>query len=270
MKILSLAKLTLRRMLFENGILINKADQVDALRKFMHSVQPMATQFELIRVGSDGDGGYLVPDDLIGIGPCFSPGVSSSANFELDLARRGIRSFLADYSVDSAPVENPLLSFRKKFLGPVDDEVYIRLSTWVEECAGDSNDLILQMDIEGDEYTVFLDSDDDLLRRFRIIVVEFHALDHLADKFSAQFVKMVFDKLLRLFEVVHIHPNNCCTPYVYKGVEVPPVLEFTFLRKDRALARTPISSFPHPLDRANVAAQPDFPLPACWYEVRPS
>lgn len=37
---------------------------------------------DLIRLGPNGDGGYLVPDDLTGIEACFSPGVCATSEFE--------------------------------------------------------------------------------------------------------------------------------------------------------------------------------------------
>jgi hypothetical protein len=40
------------------------------------------TDVPLIRLGADGDGGYLVPDDLEDVAACFSPGVDDRASFE--------------------------------------------------------------------------------------------------------------------------------------------------------------------------------------------
>ena len=39
-------------------------------------LKPKASKTPLIRIGGDGDGSYLVPDDLEGITACFSPGVN--------------------------------------------------------------------------------------------------------------------------------------------------------------------------------------------------
>ena len=51
--------------------------------------------------------------------------------------------------------------------------------------------------------------------------------------------------------VVHIHPNNTVKHLCrkYKGLELPSVMEFTFLRKDRIKTFTKIERFPHILDR---------------------
>ncbi|MCU0317661.1 MAG: hypothetical protein MUC92_13840 [Fimbriimonadaceae bacterium] len=44
-------------------------------------LRPIRGQHELIRLGPDEDGGYLVPDDLEGIVACFSPGVNTVSRF---------------------------------------------------------------------------------------------------------------------------------------------------------------------------------------------
>ena len=75
-----------------------------AVRDLIARLHPVATEHPLIRAGSDGDGGYLIPDDLTGIAACFSPGVDNRATFESALIARGIPCFLADASVNDAPI----------------------------------------------------------------------------------------------------------------------------------------------------------------------
>ncbi|MFT3787719.1 MAG: hypothetical protein QM770_16375 [Tepidisphaeraceae bacterium] len=104
-----------------------------------------------------------------------------------------------------------------------------------------------------------------MLRRFRIIALELHELDALLDRQGFELVSLFFRKLLRNFEVVHAHPNNCWPVIRYAGMEIPPVMEFTLLRKDRITERNPATQFPHLLDRTNVAGVADFPLPKCWH-----
>jgi hypothetical protein len=56
-------------------------DQAE-VREFIAKLHPLTTEHPLIRMG-EGDGGYLIPDDLNGITACFSPGVDNRATFEL-------------------------------------------------------------------------------------------------------------------------------------------------------------------------------------------
>jgi hypothetical protein len=139
----------------------------------------------------------------------------------------------------------------------------------VDRNAPGGTDFILQMDIEGSEYSVLLDSSPATLRKFRIMAVEFHGLDALFDRGGFDLVYLTFAKVLRDFDIVHIHPNNWLKPVACRGYEVPPAMEFTFLRKDRIGSRRPALSFPHPTDRANFPQLPDIPLPGCWYRQDP-
>ena len=51
---------------------------------------------ELIRIGSNNDGGYLVPDIIHEISSCFSAGIGNNISFEKDLINRKISVFGAD------------------------------------------------------------------------------------------------------------------------------------------------------------------------------
>lgn len=237
------------------------SDVVGLIRK----LRPLDCGFDLIRIGGNGDGGYLIPDDLAGIEYCFSPGVSTISEFENDLADRGIKSYLADYSIDGPTINRPEFTFDKKFLGPSDSDKFITLATWKDKYLKDYNgDLILQMDIEGFEYGVILNAPDSLLDQFRIIVIEFHGLEKLFDPFVFEYISSTFDKLLKSFYVVHIHPNNFCGSVRRGGIRVPRVMEFTFLNKRRARCMRPQTVFPHKLDADNVR-RGALPLPKCWY-----
>lgn len=232
---------------------------------WMRKLRPFESGHPLIRLGPNSDGGYLIPDDLEGITACFSPGVSAVSGFEADCAQRGIKVFLADYSVDGPAEQHPAFTFTKKYLGATTSDVFMTLDSWVSENAPDAGDLLLQMDIEGCEYQVILSTSDDIMRRFRIIVVEFHFLDQMWNRPFYFVASPVFDKLLQTHVCVHIHPNNTAAPIPKRGLSIPPLMEFTFLRRDRVESREPCMTFPHPLD-ADCGAGPTVDLPRCWYQ----
>lgn len=231
-------------------------------------IQPIDAGYPLIRIGAKGDGGYLVPDDLEGVDYCFSPGVSTVADFELALAQHGVKSFLIDYSVQTAPVSHSLIEFERKFLGIDNDDMFVRLDDWTQSKAPGCHDGILQMDIEGAEYDVLFDVSPEALQKFRMLIIEFHHLDNLMLAGDFKLFDLIFKKITKYFDVVHNHPNNCAPPYQYGDFEIPPIMELTFLRKDRVKQRISLSSFPHPLDHKNVDEMEDFALPACWYSHR--
>lgn len=259
-----LKKLT-HQYLLRNGRAIVPTTSHQKLKEFFLMLSPLSTNKPLVRIGCQGDGGYLVPDDLDGINACFSPGVSNVADFELDLAKKNIPCFLADYSVENAPTQHPLIHFDKKFLGLTNDEIYTTLDRWVEDKIPNGEEFILQMDIEGSEYDVLFDVSETTLKKFRIIIIEFHHLDRLLVQDSFEFINLIFKKITKYFDVVHSHPNNCEKPYIYGDFEIPPIMEITFLRTGRGQNKNKPLRFPHPLDMPNIQDRDDYPLPKCWY-----
>jgi hypothetical protein len=110
----------------------------------------------------------------------------------------------------------------------------MRLESWINDNESD-DEMLLQMDIEGAEYQVILDTSSDTLRKFRILVLEFHGFHRLAQQYSFDLITTTFYKLLRDFRIVHVHANNCCKVVKVGDQLLPPVMEFTFLRNDRII-----------------------------------
>lgn len=241
-----------------------KSDVVTLLR----ALHPVAPGIELIRLGPESDGGYLVPDDLSGVRACFSPGVGNRAGFEHDCAERGMTVWLADKSVDAPPITHERFVFTKKNVGAISLADSMTMDEWVETAqADDDADLLLQMDIEGGEYETLLAMSETLLGRFRILVIEFHLLDNLWSEPFFRVTAPVFAKILRRHTCVHLHPNNCCGTVKRGDIEIPRIMEFTFLRNDRLQASSFAPHFPHPLDRDNTPKN-SVTLPRCWYRHR--
>jgi len=240
----------------------------DLVSRFL---RPVATTTPLIRVGAFGDGGYLVPDDLHGIAACYSPGVSRQSTFELDLAEHGIPSFMADASCSGPVIDIPGGHFIPKFVGPTDGDDRISMASWVEQTdPAPAADLLLQMDIEGDEYSTIAAIPERLLKRFRIVIIELHRLPSIISKepfFNR--AKPAIEKLMAHYEAVHLHANNASGAVEVDGVHIPRVVEVTFLRKDRANVTGPVIGLPHPLDRRHRPDLPDLELPVAWLRQTP-
>lgn len=238
-----------------------------AIEKAVRKIAPKSCGIPLIRIGPDGDGGYLMPDDLGGIAACFSPGTNNYKGFEDRLARDyGIKSFMCDRSSDVEKFRTPLIDgmqfFEKKWLDVERSDDALDIDEWVRDSAPGDSDLILQMDIEGAEYRNLLHASAATLSRFRIVALEIHGLGLLS---TAEFLNGVFDPVLdrlgNLFGCVHAHPNNCCGETDFGGdVVVPNVLELTFLRKDRFKATPLPLELPHRLDVVNVSNKPPLHL----------
>ena len=256
-----------RQLLLTSGKSIAEATDIKDLERFIEKFRPKSVGKKLIRIGGKGDGAYLLPDDLSGISTCFSPGVDVTSTFEEELAERyGINSFMVDFSVDKPAIDNKFFHFDKKFLGNKNDEKFIRLEDWVKNNTNDDSDLLLQMDIEGAEYEVIIDTPGEVFKKFRIMAIEFHFLDMMFNKNAFKMVEAVFDKLSSDFTVAHIHPNNS-RPIINKNsIDIPELLEFTFLRNDRVELSLEKLKFPHALDEQCVPHRPSRHLPKCWWD----
>lgn len=245
---------------------LEPSSDVEQVRTFLKLLAPVPIEQPLIRIGGKDDGGYLLPDDFANIQVAISPGVSTEVSFDLALADRGIDVIMADASVEGPPVENSNFYFLPKFVDVFEDDNNVRLDTLCNSRGVDKEgDRILQMDIEGAEYRVLLDLSDEMLKSFRIMAIEFHHLDKMLAEFPFQIIRATFLKLLRYHHVVHIHPNNVVRPTRRGDIEIPPVMEFSFYRKDRAKVELDRKlEFPHSHDRDNIANLPSIVLPQCW------
>ncbi|MCU0530438.1 MAG: FkbM family methyltransferase [Cyanobium sp. Prado107] len=233
----------------DSSVLLQQEDVIDRLLAFcdwdrpalaedietaVHLMVPVGCRYPLIRIGGNGDGAYLLPDDLEGISACFSPG----------------RQF-----------------FSQRWLGSFDGGQTQSLDGWVlTSDHADAGDLLLQMDIEGAEYNCLLAASDSVLKRFRMIVVELHWLDLLGSaRFLNQRALPMLRKLRLAFDCVHAHANNCCGAVDLGPMTVPRVLELTYYRRDRNTP--PLHAWaPHPLDVVNMPANPPLPLGAPWVQ----
>ncbi len=250
------------------GVFPTDATDKARILALLHQLHPLSTHEPLIRLGPGGDGGYLVPDDLAGIEACFSPGVGLISGFEKECADRGIRVYMADRSVRQPGAPHPLFHFTRKYLGVTTNDDFMTLDDWVAGSGVSAgSDLMLQIDIEGFEYEVFLGASDRLMKRFRIIVAEFHQLDQLWNEAFFGLAARAFEKILQTHNCVHIHPNNSSRLLRKAGLALPPLAEFTFLRRDRAPSARYADVFPHPLDADNTD-RPHFALPRCWWRQR--
>lgn len=227
--------------------------------------KPAKTQFSLKRIGDKNDGGYLIPDIINEIKYCVSGGVGHTNEFESQLEKLNIKCFLADYSVE-APKDLYNFDFKKKFLASYDDTEKININSWIESF-GDKCNLeqsILKLDIEKSEYEVINTINEEILKKFKILIIEFHGLEMIGEEGFYQNLLSVKNKILKNFLTVHIHPNNCCGIHNVRKFKVPSVLEVTYLNKSLANKSDELCNIPHKLDAKNKIKYKDIFLPDYW------
>lgn len=226
-------------------------NQTQAIRKVLNLFIPHISEFQLIRIGGEYDGGYLLPDDLTGIKKCISPGCDNKIMFEKELyEKHQIPSLILDKATQLPKNLIPGLEFIPKLLGPVSNQSYITLEEIIANEAAE--DLLLQMDIEGAEYLILAFTPEKIIERFRIIVIEFHDLSRLVS--SNDFLDLVescIQKLLKSHYIAHFHENTSTALFKSGGDTFPTVAEVTLHRRDRVLKLVPTSEIRHELDFPN-------------------
>ncbi len=236
-----------------------------AARAILRRLEPADVKgFRKVRLGRQGDGGYVMLDDFDGIRAAYSLGIDTDVSWDADMARRGIDIFQYDHTVAAPPEPNERFHFhrvgvsdRNRKHGP-----FKTLPTLLRENGhlDAGGDLILKCDIEGSEWAVLGTLAPDQLRLFRQIVVEVHGLRDLHKPDFVAFAGKVFESLTTDHRVVHVHGNNCAAYAIVGGMPVPTVLEITLVRKDNKTFTRSRQTFPTKLDQPNNPGAADYAL----------
>ena len=244
---------------------------------------------DLVRLGGGTDGGYLLPQRLLGeIDAVLSFGLATDWSFEEQLAHLHPRIpiHVYDHTVGAKTYYRAAKSRSLKFLGGRTSfaDVRTRWKTYIDygrffsgghrhyaervfnrrdnandatlDIAfgrlSDARHVLLKIDIEGGEYRI-LPALGRFADRIDLLAVEFHDTDPLRPVFEAQ-----LRALLEHFAIVHLHGNNIA------GVAedgLPDALEISFANKRHRLSeqrrdRLPLAG----LDQPNDPKRPDYEL----------
>jgi hypothetical protein len=251
----------LKNFFFSLGINVTKKTEVDKIEKFFKKFQAYNLGYDLIRIGPPNDGGYLIPNILNIITSCLSPGVGHTSSFEKDLLEQGIKSYLLDHTIDKDSDIVKEFDFTKKKLNNYSDANNISLEEFYKFKLKEEDRPLLQMDIEGDEYLNILATNNEILNKFEIMIIEFHYLERVANEEIYKLYDKTIKKILNNFDVCHIHPNNGPRTFkITKKLKIPQILEVTFLNKRHSKYKKIVSSLPHPLDSKCDKSKPELVL----------
>lgn len=242
------------------GLTLSRKTKVSQIELLLNKLRPVKNGWQLVRIGKSRDGSYLIPDDLNDIYKCMSAGCDKNWTFEKFLySSYSIPSCILD-SEDKRPLDlDPKHDYLAKWLGTKNGIGHITFESWIGMYSGQSDsDLILQMDIEGFEWQALANLSSDVLQKFRIMSIEFHGIQNLYNRnLFLNLYAPALEKILESFDVVHIHPNNCCGVHKFGTLEFPNIFEVTFHRRDRANGYHGYSDLPNNLDVKNVPTNPE-------------
>jgi len=194
-----------------------------------------------IRLGGRHDGGYVMlePPEDSQRKIAYSFGISTHAEWDLEMVRRGYEVFQYDGTVERSPAPHPLIKFHRLNITG-DDSPPPGETNIARIISGhghqDSWNIILKMDIEGAEWGVLENISEEDINRFEQILVEWHGFP-TDDRPELERRLGLLRKLGRTHQAIHIHAPNGAAPTVLQGLRVlPQLFEVAYVRRIDPLA----------------------------------
>ena len=220
-------------------------------------------EMPLVRMGSQHDGGYVLPAALSQmVSGVVSIGVGDNNTVDLQLAAAGLRVHAWDHTVAGLPSRHENIVFHQVGLGDSMSNPALRsLAEICDDSFGrGSGHLLLLLDAEGAEWTEIAAASEDTLARFDVIGIEMHDLGDLILDPSRQLPSLT--KLHRMFVPVAVHANNHACVWRLPGLDLPDAIEVTYV--NRALLTSSGVTANCPVDLTSPCC-PDLPeVPISW------
>lgn len=215
-----------------------------------------------IRVGRDNDGGYIMVDDFDGVTAAYSLGINDDVSWDKQMAARDIDILQFDHTIDALPESDPHFHWSRTGICGVGEERdgFRSLPDIIQGNGHAEGDLVLKMDIEGAEWSVFATMPLDLMARFRQIVCEFHGFQHVDRPDFFERAAAACRNLSTNHRVVHVHANNNTAYAIVGGVPIPACLEITLSRTQGRSFQLSSETFPTPIDQPCWPGRADYTL----------
>jgi len=224
--------------------------------------------FKKKRYGGEKDGSYVFIENLFDESKfVYSYGIGNHSDavcFDKHAADLGKKVYMYDGSIKELPLQHENFIFKSEYLyeGILKDHIDANAHE-------NERDMVLKMDIEGYEYSVITTDIKLINYHFNQLSIELHSLiEEIPEGWSIdepmlsikknKYAKQdFFDKILKYYNIVHIHANN----HAPRHVDFPDSLEITFLRKDYRVLGEDKTIFPiDGLDFPNYNKKPDYVL----------
>lgn len=197
-------------------------------------VYDISVPHELVRVGRQSDGGYVLvaPVQINGSKLLYGFGVGDDISFELQMAEQGYEIYLYDHTVKGLPQQHRQIHYYKRGLTGTKDEAHSEMTTLLDLLNENGHEheenIILKIDIEGAELDVFLNLPEGIMNRFSQIVMEIH---NLTDEETWDRQIEMLDKLNKTHRLVHLHANNYSRIKYLGDLMISEAVEATYVRE---------------------------------------
>ena len=201
-----------------------------------------------VLMGYKHDGSYVMLDDFENIKFAYSIGIRDEVQFDKALADKDIDVYLYDHTINKLPYQNEKFHWKKIGLGGKNErsEKLQTLEDMMKENGHlNEKNMILKIDIEGNEWIPLNELSGNVLSQFKYILIEYHFM-----KIEQKLFYDVLEKIQKTHQVFYVH----CCPYIgtitfgnnrfCKAIEVSYIIrEGNFFSKDKAIYPIPEFSY---------------------------
>lgn len=187
--------------------------------------------YELVRVGKDNDGGYIMPDDFASGGIAYSFGIGGDISWEKQMADQGFKVYCFDHTIDRLPENYENCFFVKKGItgcDSIEDNLYSIETLLLQNGHENEKNMVLKMDVEGAEWDFLCNVSTETLDMFSLMTFELHGLTQIENQIL---IKSVLRKINQTHQAVWIHANNAGPVERAGEYYVPLFLEITYANK---------------------------------------
>ena len=212
--------------------LINDPDEKNCI---YHLISPKSVVGKKrILIGEKSDGCYVLLDDFSNIKIAYSFGIGSNVKFDKALADKGIDVYMYDHMINSLPYENIKFHWNKIGLSERNQN-NINLKT-LEQLIKENghlkeNNMILKIDIEHSEWKPLNTIKEDILKKFKYIVLEYHFKDEKYFK-NQNIYYNVLKKISKTHQSFYVRCNGKKSIKINFGYNrICPLLEISYIIK---------------------------------------
>lgn len=224
-----------------------KKDIIEVLR-------PYNTFYTKKRLGPKEDGGYVTPEYVLeNCSAIFTYGVGNETRYEEEFTSLYNKpAYLFDHTIDREAWQDGKITFTPEGLGknkPSCKEWYQHYEQF-----NLTEEIILKIDIEGEEYNYINNTDLSLMSdKVMCLLLEIHWIDNQENRNNA--IK-ILSKLNNYFVLCHIHGNNWGDLWEYEGYQMPKVLELTFINK-KYTHKIKLDTQKYPIEGLDISNNPN-------------
>ena len=189
-----------------------------------------------LRLGNNGDGGYVLLDDFADIKIAYSLGISNMTNFDKALADKGIDVYMYDHTINRLPYKNKKFHWLKKGLGAKNTRKK-NLMTLMEMLEQNGHlkekNMLLKIDVEGSEWETFNELPEEFLKKFKYIIGEFHSFKkNILKNEKSKIILSVLNKLNKTHQVFHKHCHSTIEAFVLGEYYFCNNIELSFIKRE--------------------------------------